>query len=139
MGVLVLAGFPLHAYDDIIVGPWLTKNPATNPLTPVKAPTDALGKYKHQIYIAVGSRWHASVDQALASLPPGKVRIRFTVHSDGNLEDLKVLEGDRVPFVDICISSIKSVAPFKRFDEALIKQVGQKYTDDFSFISYGPK
>jgi outer membrane biosynthesis protein TonB len=132
MGVLVLARFPLNADNDIILGPWLTKSSGTNPAA--KPPTDALGKYKQQVYLAVGSHWYASVDQALPSLPPGKVHLKFTIHSDGSLTDVILLEGkDFKELVKISSDALESSAPFEPFNDALIKEIGDKYVDDFTF------
>jgi outer membrane biosynthesis protein TonB len=60
--------------------------------------------------------------------------VQFTVHSDGNVTDVSVIEGGNLKLLSkISMDALTSPAPFKPFDEALLKQVGSKYTDDFSF------
>ena len=133
--ILVLAGMPLRADNDIILGPWLTKKPASQPV-----PTDSLGKYKQYVHFVVGSYWYPAINQHFGRVPYGMVHIRFTIHSDGSITDVTVLEGkDQEVLAKISMDALENPAPFKPFSDALIKQVGEKYTDDFTFSTEDKK
>ena len=96
-----------------------------------------LGKYKQYVYSVVGSYWYPSVDKAFGTIGVGVVHIKFTIHSDGTLSDVQVLEGDNLEILkNISTQALRSPAPFKPFNAAMIKQVGDSYTDDFSFSVY---
>jgi hypothetical protein len=98
-----------------------------------------LGRYKAKVYRAVGSRWYDSVDRQLSLLPVGLVHIQFTIYKDGSVET-KVLEGDQGALQLLCtisLDAIRNSAPFDPFTDSMIKQVGDSYTDDFTFSIYG--
>jgi len=131
---LILIGIPIRAdSNSISVG--------EGPI-PIKtdAPNDVLGKYKKYVRFTVGYYLFPAIDRNFASTAPGKIRIQYTIHSNGSVSDITVLEGGNLkPLVDICLASLKSSVPFKPFDEALIKQVGEKFTDDFNFSALPKK
>jgi hypothetical protein len=98
-----------------------------------------LGRYKAKVYRAVGNRWYQKVDQQLQVLPVGVVHIQFTIHRDGSVET-KVLSGDEGSMqllLAVSLNSIREAAPFDPFSDAMVKQIGDSYTDDFSFSIYG--
>jgi hypothetical protein len=135
VGVLAVAAFPLRADSDII-GPFPSPNMPRGPFVSEgsKYSDDPLGNYKWYVYEVVQSYWHPAINERFGLIEQGKVRLRFTVHSDGSLSDVTLLEGkDQKEFAKICTDSLTSPEPFKPFDSALIKQVGEKYTDDFTF------
>jgi len=97
-----------------------------------------LGKYKQYVYSVVGSYWYPDINQHFGTIGVGMVHIQFTIHSDGTLSDVTVLEGDNLMILrDISLTSLRHPAPFKPFNAAMIKQVGDSYTDDFTFSIYG--
>ena len=107
--------------------------------TSAAAMATELGKYKAKVYAAVGSRWYKKVNDQFQVLPVGMVHIQFTVHSDGTV-DTKVLEGDTgnlQMLLSISLNSIREAAPFDPFTPSMIQEVGDSYTDDFSFSIYG--
>jgi len=96
-----------------------------------------LGKYKQYVYSVVGSHWYPDINQHFGIIGVGMVHIQFTIHSDGRITDITVLEGDNLQTLrDISHNSLLAPAPFKPFNDALIKQVGDSYTDDFTFSVY---
>jgi len=96
-----------------------------------------LGKYKQYVYSVVGSYWYPDINQHFGLIPVGMVHIQFTIHSDGTLSDVTILEGDNLDMLKtISQQSLVKPAPFKPFSEALIKEVGDSYTDDFTFSVY---
>ena len=106
--------------------------------TPEAMATD-LGRYKAYIYSVVGSYWYPAVDQSFQILPVGMVQIRYTIHYDGTVSDVQVLQGDTPSLqqlMAISRNSIVSPAPFKPFPDALRKKIGDSYTDDFTFSVY---
>jgi hypothetical protein len=98
-----------------------------------------LGRYKAKVYRTVGGRWYPAVDRQFQILPVGVVHIQFTIHSDGSV-DTKVLDGDNGSMqilLTISLEAIRESAPFDPFTPSMIKEVGDSYTDDFSFSIYG--
>ncbi len=67
------------------------------------------------------------------------VRIQFTIHKDGTLTDVRVLDGDgntTMILRGISLEALRQPAPYKPFSDAMVKEVGDSYTDDFSFSVY---
>lgn len=97
-----------------------------------------LGKYKQYVHAAVGSYWYPDIDQHFGTIGVGMVHIQFTIHSDGRITDITVLEGDNLEILKgISHHALIAPAPYKHFSDAMIKQVGDSYTDDFEFSIYG--
>ena len=97
------------------------------------------GRYKAKVYRAVGSRWYPKVDKQFQILPVGVVHIQFTIYKDGTV-DTKILEGDNASLQilqTISLDAIHEAAPFDPFTATMIKDVGDSYTDDFTFSIYG--
>jgi len=96
-----------------------------------------LGKYKQYIYAVVGSYWYPDINQHFGIIGVGMVHIQFTIHSDGTISDVVILEGDNLEILKgISRNALVAHAPFKPFSDAMIKQVGDSYTDDFTFSVY---
>jgi outer membrane biosynthesis protein TonB len=96
-----------------------------------------LGKYKQYVYSVVGSYWYPDINQHFGLIPVGAVHIQFTIHSDGTLSDVTILEGDNQDMLKtISQQALVKPAPFKPFSDAMIKEVGDSYTDDFTFSVY---
>ena len=67
------------------------------------------------------------------------MHIQFTIHSDGSV-DTKVLEGNSGTLqllLAISLNSIREAAPFDPFTDSMIQDIGDSYTDDFTFSIYG--
>lgn len=104
--------------------------------SPAAMATD-LGKYKQYVRAVVGSFWYPDVDQHFGTIGVGVVHIQFTIHSDGTMSNVVILEGDNLEILkNISRNALIAPAPYKAFSEALIKQVGDSYTDDFTFSVY---
>ena len=96
-----------------------------------------LGKYKQYVYETVGSYWYPEVDKQFGAIGVGSVTIRFTIHSDGTMSDVEIVDGETNQVLKtISQNALTSPAPFKAFSPAMIKEVGDSYTDDFSFSTY---
>jgi outer membrane biosynthesis protein TonB len=98
-----------------------------------------LGKYKQYVYSVVGSYWYPAVNKSFQVLPVGMVHIQFTIHSDGTITDVTVLQGNEANLqllLSISKNALIAPAPYKQFSDAMIKQVGDSYTDDFTFSVY---
>jgi hypothetical protein len=99
-----------------------------------------LGKYKQKVYAAIGSYWYPDVDNHFQVLPVGVVHIQFTIHQDGSVSDVKILDGDSGTLQmlrSISQNAILKPAPYDPFPPGMIKEVGDSYTDDVSFSIYG--
>jgi Flp pilus assembly protein TadD len=105
-----------------------------------------LGRYKAKIYLAVGSVWYAKVKKVIGILPVGEVRIQYTIHSDGTVSNIKVLEGSNNTLqllLSISRNSIAEASPYNPFTNSLRKEItenqgnnGESFTDDFTFSIY---
>jgi outer membrane biosynthesis protein TonB len=98
-----------------------------------------LGKYKQYVYSVVGSYWYPDINQHFGIIGVGVVHIQFTIHSDGTITDVVILQGDTANLEilkTISRNALVAHAPFKPFSDAMIKEVGDSYTDDFSFSVY---
>jgi len=99
-----------------------------------------LGRYKAKIYRAVGSRWYAKVNAQLQIMPVGMVHITYTVHSDGRLEitgDPDANNAQVMLLHSISYQAMIEAAPFDAFSESMKRDVGESFTDDFTFSIYG--
>lgn len=98
-----------------------------------------LGKYKQYVYQIVGTYWYPAIDKQFGIIGVGMVHIQFTIHSDGTMTDVKVLR-DTSPNVmilqTISNDALVKPAPYKPFSDAMIKEVGDSFTDDFTFSVY---
>ena len=96
-----------------------------------------LGKYKQYVYEVVGSYWYPQVTQQFGTIGVGGVTIQFTIHSDGTISNVVITDGqDRHILATISQGALTSPAPYKPFSPAMIKEVGDSYTDEFSFSTY---
>ncbi len=96
-----------------------------------------LGKYKEYVYSVVGSYWYPAIDKHFGAIGVGAVTIHFTIHSDGTLSDVTVTDGDNLEQLrTISKNALVAPAPFKPFPPGLVKEVGDSYSDDFSFSVY---
>ena len=98
-----------------------------------------VGKYKQYVHDVVGSYWYPDIDQHFGTIGVGVVHIQFTIHSDGKITDVIVLDGkgdNQAILRDISHRALISPAPYKPFTDSMIKQIGDSYTDDFSFSVY---
>jgi outer membrane biosynthesis protein TonB len=113
----------------------LGRNGANSPA----AMATELGKYKQYVYQVVGTYWYPDIDQHFGTIGVGMVHIQFTIHSDGKMTDVHVLP-DTSPNVmilqTISHNALIKPAPYKPFSDALIKEVGDSFTDDFTFSVY---
>lgn len=130
----VFALFLLCALPFICLGDSPTGSMANGDnLTPAEMATE-LGKYKQYVYSVVGSYWYPDVNQNFSQMPLGLVQVQFTIHSDGTVNDMKVLKGDNLgALTEISLHAVKAPAPYKPFSAALIKETGNSFTHSFTF------
>jgi hypothetical protein len=97
-----------------------------------------LGRYKAKVYRVVGARWYPKVNKQLQLLSVGMVKIQYTIYSDGTVQ-LKVLAGAGLPLLlALCENAIIESAPFDPFTDSMRKQVGDSFTDEFTFTVSPP-
>ncbi len=98
-----------------------------------------LGKYKMQFWAEVSSYWHQDVDRNASLYSVGTVVFKYTVHSDGTISDITLLDGNDANLNllrDVSRHALMAPAPFKPFSDEIKKQVGDSYTDQMSFSIY---
>ena len=131
-GTAALTGLQLQADSGTALWPNVPQYSNDAPLRETP-----LTEYKAYVRQIVGSYWCPSVERLSGALPAGRIHLRFTVHSDGTITDMRVLESTNQQLVDIAVKSVNSPAPFKPFGRDLIYQVGDHYTDDLRFCNRG--
>jgi hypothetical protein len=107
--------------------------------SPAAMATD-LGRYKAKIYRAVGARWYDKVASQFQVLGVGTVHISYTIYSDGRLVINADPDKDNPALMllhSISLNAMTEAAPFDAFSDAMKKEVGDSYTDDFTFSIYG--
>jgi hypothetical protein len=107
--------------------------------SPAAMATD-LGRYKAKVYRAVGARWYQKVNDQIGVLGVGTVHITYTIYSDGRLEIKSDPDSNNPAMMilhSISLNSMTEAAPFDAFSDKMKKEVGDSYTDDFSFSIYG--
>ncbi len=107
--------------------------------SPAAMATD-LGRYKAKVYRAVGALWYSKVNNQLQVLGVGTVHISYTIYADGTLRITADPDGGNPALMllhSLSINSMTEAAPFDHFSDAMRKQVGDSYSDDFSFSIYG--
>jgi len=112
--------------------------PATGHIAPPTSasttPNDELTKYQCYTRKILWITWDREIMQNQTSLWFGEVKIRCTIHSDGSVSDASVVVGESTGLLKVVsMHSLLATAPFKRFNEALLNEVGHSYTDDFIF------
>jgi hypothetical protein len=99
-----------------------------------------LGRYKAKVYRTVGSYWYAGVNSQIQLLGVGTVHVTYTIHSDGSMEIIADPDKNNASLMllhTISIQAMLKSAPFDPFSEAMKRDVGESYTDDFTFSVYG--
>jgi hypothetical protein len=107
--------------------------------SPAAMATD-LGRYKAKVYRAVGARWYQKVNDQIGVLGVGTVHITYTIYSDGRLEIRADPDSGNPALMilhSISLNSMTEAAPFDPFSDKMKKEVGDSFTDDFSFSIYG--
>jgi len=99
--------------------------------------TSPLCDYRSYFHAKVSQRWYSEmVKNNKGDLRYGTVTIRFKVHSDGTISDLSIVEGDYAGLLKtVSLKVLLDSAPFKPFDQALIKEMGLTYVDDMTFMT----
>ena len=58
------------------------------------------GDYAQSMVSRIRVNWYANMPQLIRTGMPGKVTIRFTIHRDGRISDVTILEGSGIPPYD---------------------------------------
>ncbi len=99
-----------------------------------------LGRYKAKVYRTVGSHWYAGVNNQIQLLGVGTVHVTYTVHSDGRMEITADPDKNNASLMllhTISIQAMLDSSPFDPFSDAMKREVGESYSDDFTFSVYG--
>jgi hypothetical protein len=123
-----MRGKPICLFAMALIGLPLLGDPAPVLTTPLET-------YRCYVHDTISPRWYSEMtknDQG--GLRYGKVKIRFTVHSDGSVSDLVVVVGDSAGLLKtVTMNVIRDSAPFKPFGPDLIQEMGTSYIDDYTF------
>ena len=108
--------------------------------TPESMKTE-LGAYKAQFYAAVGSQWYSRLSpDKIQLIGVGSVRVHYTIYADGTIKTWVIQSEASNSSMSILLplseNSIRAVSPFKPFSPAMQKEVGDSYSDDFTFSIY---
>ncbi len=99
------------------------------------AESPELRAYKAKFYQAVGSRWYQLIGPQMPLIGVGRVKVQYTIKPDGTVTT-KVLDNGNGAMQILLIISVKSIqetSPLLPFTDTLRKEVGDSYTDSFTF------
>ena len=105
-------------------------------ITSLDAKATPFGAYDYAFIQAVQQRWFALLDQRdYASDSRGKVVLHFTLHYDGRITDLSIVEntvGEVLSF--ICQKAVEDPAPYSSFPKEMRQQAGETRNIQFTFF-----
>ena len=101
----------------------------------------ALGAYKARFYAAVGSQWYSKLTpDKIQLIGVGSVLVHYTIYKDGTIKTWVVANeannSSSTILLPISETSIRAVSPFIPFPPAMEKEVGDSYSDSFTFSIY---
>jgi len=102
--------------------------------------TTPLCDYRCYLHDKVSQRWYGEMARNdKGALRYGTVKIRFMVHSDGTISNLAIMEGESAGLLKtVSINVLLDSAPFKPFNDGLVKEMGTDYIDDMTFTVQRP-
>ena len=107
------------------------------PAASIASQESELGRYKAKLYRAIGSRWYLYVDQQKAFLEMGRVRVRFFVRADGQIDPPQPMDGSSSSILSsLSIRSIADIGAIEPFSDALREQLGAGYWEEVTFTIY---
>lgn len=96
-----------------------------------------LGRYKTKLYRAIGSRWYLYVQNQMALLSVGRIRIRFYIRADGHIDKPEISEGDSKSILAaISLRSVRDVGSLEPFSMQMKEQLGDGYWEEITFSIY---
>lgn len=99
------------------------------------------GDYMSRLVETIGHQWYSLVDDTYrsSSMATGRVRVKFTLNKEGEVEKLEILEQEGVPrqAVLICQDAVMAISPFSSWTDAMISLLGDSQDITINFI-YGP-
>lgn len=130
LAILAWAGLPLFGDQfSIPARGWIEV-----PKSASGASTDELNKYQCYTRKVLWTIWDREIMKNQTSLWFGEVKIHCTIHSDGTLSDPSIVVGESTGLLKtVSMDSLMASAPFKPFNDALVKEVGNSYVDNFIF------
>jgi hypothetical protein len=118
-----------RANKGIVVGEAMKQDGGVSRLSIVPSldvKASPFGIYDATMIYVISSAWYALLDEARFTFErSGKVTIRFTLHADGTISDLKTLEsevGDTLAFM--CETAIIKPQPFDKWPPNMRREVG---------------
>jgi len=123
--VLAMAWLPLRG-DDIV------SNSFASPLAERQ-------KYICYMIDSISPSWRKAMYANQSGLTYGKVTVHCIIHSDGSITDLIVTVGESAGLLkNVSMKVLRDSAPFKPFSNALIKETGKNFGNDFTFTISRP-
>lgn len=96
--------------------------------------------YHCYVYDTLAPRWYAEMEKNKTGLTYSEVKIQLTFHVDGTVSSPKILVGESAGLLKAAtLKVIFDTAPFKPFSDALVKEMGPSYVDNFTFEITRPK
>jgi hypothetical protein len=86
--------------------------------------------YDRTLFTKIEHRWddYLSAKQ-LTPHKPGKVVVRFKLHSDGSISDLTTIEKTDSLYELVCLKTVTTSAPFPKWPDEMHKLVQKDYRD----------
>lgn len=100
----------------------------------IDATFSEFGEYEQQFYAAIQAGWYQEIEFFQPIDTASRVRVRFTIRSDGSIEDLEVIDTTASQVATmICESAIAKRSPFRPWTREMVEVFGDARTINVSF------
>jgi hypothetical protein len=129
---------------SVLCGPWAVADAPPSPYEPgisgqpsAEEMKTELGAYKARLHQAVASYWYMDIasPMRMQMIGTGSVTVQYTIKADGIIT-AHVMDhqaGSVALLSTISVRSILKCSPFIPFSASLQQQIGNSYTDSFTF------
>lgn len=94
------------------------------------AKASPFGAYDATVIAAIQKRWYDLLDDSSLAPRSGKVVIEFTMHYDGRVTDIKILEQEVGEIFSLyCSKAISDPAPYPEWPSAMRQAIGRDHRD----------
>lgn len=95
----------------------------------IDATFSEFGEYEQQFYAAIQTGWYQEIEFFQPIDTAARVQIRFTIHADGRVEDVKAVQTTASEIATfICETAITKRSPFRPWTKEMVQVFGQQRT-----------
>jgi hypothetical protein len=95
----------------------------------IDATFSEFGEYEQQFYAAIQTGWYQEIEFFRPIDTATRVQVRFTIHADGRVEEVKAVQTTASEIATIiCESAITKRSPFRPWTKEMVQVFGQQRT-----------